>query len=46
LGPATGNGGSANFHYTSGKAPSAPLARALGGFGSRSPWKRPDRPKL
>jgi glutamate racemase len=32
-GPATGNGGTASFHYTSGKAPSAPLARALSGFG-------------
>jgi glutamate racemase len=33
LGPAAGNGGSASFHYTSGKAPSAPLAHALSGFG-------------
>ncbi len=33
LGPAAGNGGGASFHYTSGKAPSAPLARALSGFG-------------
>jgi hypothetical protein len=28
-----GNGGSAIFRYTSGKAPSPSLARALAGFG-------------
>ena len=33
MGVARGNGGSAVFHYTSGKAPSPSLARALAGFG-------------
>ena len=33
IGPGRGNGGSATFHYTSGKAPSAALARALSSFG-------------
>ena len=32
IGPGRGNGGSATFHYTSGKAPSAALARALSSF--------------
>jgi len=33
IGPARGNGGSAIFRYTSGKAPSPSLARALAGLG-------------
>ncbi len=36
LGAAHGNGGTSTFHYTSGKAPSPSLARALAGFGFAS----------